>query len=368
MRALDAGRLSADDVVVRREASACLGCRACEPVCPAGVPYGALLETWRAQVWRGRRRPLLARALCVGVRTSLPARTAALVRRPASTPLGPGPHLLLGCAERVLFPGVSRAARRLDPSLDAPSSQGCCGALHAHNGAPEVGRQMALRLGAALPGRIVTTSGGCAAHLVSHLGADRVLELSQHLSGWWKPDHEVRVGDRLARVAVSDSCHLANALGVRDEPRRLVSAVAELVELSTAGVCCGAAGSYSLLEPKRSREILSWHLSAIAAADPDFVVVVNPGCQRQLARGLRRHGLRPRVMHLAELLALSLDEGRSERPLRPSVPRSDRQAWSVPSRPPPRLGRAGPENQRAETLLSTTRKTHCIPRRHSRDD
>jgi len=348
MRALDAGRLSADDAVVRREASACLGCRACEPVCPAGVPYGALLETWRAQVWRGRRRPLLARALCVGVRTSLPARTAALVRRPASTPLGPDPHLLLGCAERVLFPGVSRAARRLDPSLDAPSSQGCCGALHAHNGAPEVGRQMALRLGEALPGRIVTTSGGCAAHLVSHLGADRVLELSQHLSGWWKPDHEVRVGDRLARVAVSDSCHLANALGVRDEPRRLVSAVAELVELSTAGVCCGAAGSYSLLEPKRSREILSWHLSAIAAADPDFVVVVNPGCQRQLARGLRRHGLRPRVMHLAELLALCLDEGRPDRAPCRAAPPADRRGTVRAGPPSAPVGAGRPRRDVAE--------------------
>ena len=57
MRALETGVLTDDDPTVHEESSFCLGCRACEPVCPAGVQYGALLEEWRDHLWKGRRRP-----------------------------------------------------------------------------------------------------------------------------------------------------------------------------------------------------------------------------------------------------------------------------------------------------------------------
>ena len=88
---------------------------------------------------------------------------------------------MLGCFERSLFPEVSRSALALAPELAVPGNQGCCGALHAHNGEPERGRQLAERLGAQLPGKIVTTSGGCAAYLSSVLGRDRVVEVSEYL-------------------------------------------------------------------------------------------------------------------------------------------------------------------------------------------
>ena len=63
MRALETGRLDEDDPSVAEQASYCLGCRACESACPAGVEYGALLEEWRDHQWRGRRRPWMARLL-----------------------------------------------------------------------------------------------------------------------------------------------------------------------------------------------------------------------------------------------------------------------------------------------------------------
>src|SRR6202046_5255403 len=63
MRALETGVLSDDDSTVNEEASFCLGCRACEPVCPAGVQYGELLELWRGYQWAGRRRALVVRLL-----------------------------------------------------------------------------------------------------------------------------------------------------------------------------------------------------------------------------------------------------------------------------------------------------------------
>lgn len=328
MRALETGRLDPDDDRLREESSFCLGCRACEPVCPAGVQYGQLLEEWRDHQWRGRHRPPLAYLLTrVAERTPL-VRAMGLVRRPARTPARPGgPSLMLGCFERGLYPGVSRAVRALLPGIAVPQNQGCCGALHAHNGESERGRELARRLGDQLPGVIVTTAGGCAAHLASVLGRDRVHELSEHLvTTGATPTGEITVDGRRARVAIQDSCHLRNGLGVSAQPRELIGAVAEFVPVAGDGSCCGSAGTYSLLRPRDSRRILDPKLDAFEAAGVDYVVAVNPGCLRQLRTGLRRRGSRIRAVHLADLLAAAS----GGRPLprgarwRPSLPWSRR--------------------------------------------
>jgi glycolate oxidase iron-sulfur subunit len=357
MRALQDGSLAGDDPTLREQSSFCLGCRACEPVCPAGVQYGQLLERWRVHQWRGRRRPLLVRLLTRAAAQRRAIQLAGRLRRAARGPAagreatapataGPvplgqasrsGPHLMLGCFERVLFPRVSVAARSLAPELAAPTSQGCCGALHAHNGELDEGERLARRLGEALPGRIVTTSGGCAAHLAGVLGRERVAELSEYLGDRNATLGEVivagrrtltgagsasvagrrtltgagsaSVAGRRARVALQDSCHLRNGLGVWREPRQLLRAVADYVELPDAGGCCGAAGTYALLRPRDSRRVLAPKLDQIEAAGIDYLVVVNPGCQRQLITALRRRRSRVRVLHLAELLSLAR-EGR----------------------------------------------------------
>ncbi len=221
MRALESGTLPADDPTLAEQASFCLGCRACESVCPAGVQYGELLEQWRGFQWTGRRRPLVVRFLIFAAERAWAHRIAGRLRRAAHTPAGASQHsLMLGCFERSLFPGVSRSALALAPELAVPSNQGCCGALHAHNGEPGRGRQLAEQLGAQLPGQIVTTSGGCAAHLSSVIGRDRVSELSEYMLH--RVTGQVRIADRLARVALQDSCHLRNGLNVWREPRALL--------------------------------------------------------------------------------------------------------------------------------------------------
>jgi glycolate oxidase iron-sulfur subunit len=320
MRALENGNLDEDDPRLREESSFCLGCRACEPVCPAGVQYGELLEEWRDHQWRGRRRPLVAQALMLVVSRKPVVRALGLPRRHARTARGSADlNLMLGCLERALYPGVSRAVRRLLPDLAVPADQGCCGALHAHNGESAQGKQMARRLGEQLPGVIVTTAGGCAAHLVSVLGRERVHELSEHLvSTGTGPVGQLLSGGRRARVALQDSCHLRNGLRVFVEPRKLIAGVAEFVPVPGDDSCCGAAGTYSLLRPRDSRRIVESKLDSIEAADVDYVVVVNPGCQRQLEIALRRRRSRVRVVHIAELLAAAADGA----PLPHGVPRS----------------------------------------------
>jgi glycolate oxidase iron-sulfur subunit len=312
MRALETGVLSDDDPTVQEESSFCLGCRACEPVCPAGVQYGALLEEWRDHTWdRGPRRRLRLKPLLWGANRPWRLRAMGLVRRHARGRGGDGPQLMLGCYERALFPSVSRAARALVPALRVDPGQGCCGALHAHNGELQRGRELAEDLGRRLDGTILTTAGGCAAHLVSVLGADRVRELSQYLA---EADHDPRPAPGAAdhspdpaagrpRIALQDSCHLRNGMGVFRQPRELIREVGEYVELPSASECCGAAGTYSILRPRDSKRILDDKLDQIEAAQVDLVVAVNPGCLRQLQTGLKRRRSRVRAVHLAKLLA-----------------------------------------------------------------
>lgn len=307
MRGLETGQLAQDDPTLAEESSFCLGCRACEPVCPAGVHYGELLERWRDFQWAGSQRPLLVRPLMWLVDRTWRFAFGGTVRWHARTRRRSGPHLMLGCFERLLFPNVSRVARQLRPELDAPTNQGCCGALHAHNGELERGRQLARELGERLPGTIVTTAGGCAAHLSDVLGRPRVMELSEYLVREGTPPlAPLLVDGRRARVALQDSCHLRNGMGVFREPRELIARVADLVELPHAGTCCGAAGSYSVVRPKDSRRVLNPKLDEMQNAGIDYVVVVNPGCQRQLITGLRRRRSGIKVLHLAELLAASV--------------------------------------------------------------
>ena len=307
MRALETGVLPEDDPTLVEESSFCLGCRACEPVCPAGVRYGALLEEWRDRLWGGARRPWRLKALLWAVDRSSRVRALGIPRRHArrTRRARNGPHLMLGCFERALYPRVSRSASRLAPELSVSPAQGCCGALHAHNGELERGNALARELGEALPGTIVTTAGGCVAHLAGVLGPERVRELSQWLVERDGTAATSAPRQAALRIGLQDSCHLRNGLGVYQEPRELLARVGEYVELPSAGACCGAAGTYSILRPQDSARVLDRHLDEIADADLDVIAVVNPGCYRQLDQGVRRRRLRTRVMHLAEVLESS---------------------------------------------------------------
>ncbi|NUR29945.1 MAG: (Fe-S)-binding protein, partial [Catenulispora sp.] len=166
MRLLETNELPPDDETLAEESSLCLGCRACETVCPAGVQYGHLLEEWRDSQWTGRKRPWVVRPLLMVANRKWLLRMLGAVRFGARRRKTAGQHtLMLGCFERALFPSVSRSLAALDPTISVHPDQGCCGALHAHNGELEQGRRLARELGERLPGTIITTSGGCAAHL-----------------------------------------------------------------------------------------------------------------------------------------------------------------------------------------------------------
>ncbi len=160
-------------------------------------------------------------------------------------------------------------------------------------------------------GPIVTTAGGCGAFMADYgtlLGTPeaeafgaRVRDYSTLLAG-----RDLHAEGPPLRVAYQDSCHLRNGQKVTREPRALLASLpgVEVVDLPSAGRCCGAAGTYALMRPDDSLRFLDAKLGEIAEAGVDAIVSGNPGCLLQFRQGVQRADLRGvRVLHTAELVA-----------------------------------------------------------------
>jgi len=304
----------------------CLGCLACEPACPSGVPYRNLISPFRAQAQRKFTRPpgerlrrwLAARTIPFPARFRLALRGAALGRRlgrlvpavlrpmlelaPPSIPpavglpsvtAARGQHrtrvaLLSGCAQQVLEPDINVATIevlvRNGVEVVVPEAQGCCGGLAWHTGDLEAARAFARRNLDAFPDdvdAILTNAAGCGSalheyHLILRGTPDetraeafrkRVIDVSVFLArlGLREPP----VGWPKPRpVAYHDACHLANAQNVRAEPRTLLRAIPglELRELADAHLCCGSAGTYNMDQPEIAASLGAQKAAAVASA------------------------------------------------------------------------------------------------------
>jgi glycolate oxidase iron-sulfur subunit len=101
-----------------------------------------------------------------------------------------------------------------------------------------------------------------------------------------------------------DACHLAHGQGIREEPRKLISAIPglKLVEMDEADTCCGSAGIYNVLQPTMARTLLERKYAHIEATGANVVVTGNPGCHAWIAQAAREHGKKLEVLHTIELL------------------------------------------------------------------
>lgn len=323
MQRLVAGDLTVEEA--REPLDRCLGCRACETACPSGVHYGELLEIARdggAQTPSLQVRTLLSfvkrpRLLALMLRAGRPlaglmpgtaGRSGRSLDSHASVtwerrrPGGPQAVVLRGCVMREAFAAVQQAA--VDSLATAGydvvggPEQGCCGALHLHNGELTTGEGMREALLRGLPDGaiLVSTAAGCGAALRER--DERVLDLSEALVQAPNPPR----GSAGGPVAVFDACHLLHAQGVREAPRALLRGAGyEPVELAGAGRCCGAAGVYAFTQPKLSQQLASSRVEAIRASGAPVVSCGNPGCALQLRTALREAQLDVRVAHPAEL-------------------------------------------------------------------
>jgi glycolate oxidase iron-sulfur subunit len=220
------------------------------------------------------------------------------------TPGGPTAVVLRGCVMREAFGAAQQAAvdalGAAGYDVVAGPDQGCCGALHLHNGELSTGEEMREQLLAAIPAGaiLVSTAAGCGAALRAH--DERVLDLSEALVRAPRPLRGTGGGP----VAIFDACHLLHAQGVREAPRELLRALGhEPVELTGNGRCCGAAGVYAFTQPELSRQLAGSRVEAIRASGARVVSCGNPGCALQLRGALSEAGLEVRVAHPAELAA-----------------------------------------------------------------
>lgn len=353
VRSADEGKLDWQEDV-KPHLDACLGCLACMTACPSGVDYSEILEIARDKI--EEQSPVVPKKLLLSSTTYPPALKVQLLvggmlpgkRIPgfiskllsgeppevdlpqaqhsaAFPPLeesGPLPpvkgevYFLEGCAMRVLFPRVHQATRRLLRRVGyvvRETPQGCCGALHAHNGYLEEARNMANRLMRAMPYDlpVVVNSAGCGSTMKRYdeltgeaRFGGRVVDASEFLLSHGLMDALAGSPGLPITATYHDACHLAHGQRITTEPRQLLAAIPQLnlVPLPEADMCCGSAGIYNVTQPKMARELVERKYANIAATGASVVATGNPGCHAWIAQAAREHGQGVQVLHTMELL------------------------------------------------------------------
>jgi glycolate oxidase iron-sulfur subunit len=323
----------------------CLGCRACETACPSGVEYARLLDIGRTHIERLSPRPLgerlkrflLCRVLPYPRRLRPLLRAAQLLRPllphavarhiPAHCPPAawPAPRharralLFEGCVQPLLAPGINAAAARLLDRLGigVVPAPGCCGALSHHLAAEaETHEHMRRNIEHWWPRiqagaeTLIVTASGCGT-MIKDYGrllrhdphyadrAERVSRLTRDISEVVAAEAPTApaVGAP-RRIAFHSPCSLTHGQGLAGVTESLLSRLGfELVPVADPGLCCGSAGSYSILQPALSRPMLRAKVAALEAGDPDLIATANIGCHAYL-----RQEARVPVVHWVELL------------------------------------------------------------------
>jgi glycolate oxidase iron-sulfur subunit len=223
-----------------------------------------------------------------------------------------------------LFGSTNRATERTlevnDYRMVAAPKQRCCGALHAHSGDLETARSLARANVAAFERSnaelVVTNAAGCGAMMkeYGHLLRDDVAwaERAAQLSAKVRDVSELLaaagpkppVAAVPATVTYDAPCHLLHAQRISAQPLQLLRAIPglELVPLTDADQCCGAAGIYNLIEPETSDAVLSPKIRNIEATRAAFVATGNPGCLMQIGAGLRDARVSAHAVHPVDLL------------------------------------------------------------------
>ena len=317
----------------------CLTCRSCESTCPSGVRYGRLVDIGREVVEKRVARPagqravrwllkefvpragLFGASMALGraVKPLLPGMLKAKVpdvRAPGRWPEHRHPRrwiALAGCAQPAMAPSVNRAAARvLDAigiSLVEVAGAGCCGAVRYHLNDQPGGLDDARRnvdAWAPLLERgevegILMTASGCGVQVreYGHLLAgdaryrdrarqigESTLDLSELLTrevASLERALQARGGGRGERISFHAPCTLQHGQKIRGVVERLLLAAGyELTVVADAHLCCGSAGTYSLLQPELSMRLRDNKLAALGAGGPTRIASANVGCMTHL--------------------------------------------------------------------------------------
>ncbi len=331
----------------------CLTCRSCETTCPSGVRYARLLEIGRHFVEEKVPRPLFQRLQRKALRLIVPypervapLLTIARIMRPllpksvkkhvapASPVMQPSFNqhqrkmlLLDGCAQKALTPQTNVAATRLLDRLGitlAPAAKaGCCGALSQHLSAEEEALAFMRRnIDAWWPEveagceAIIITASGCGTTIKeygallqhdSHYAekAARVSALARDISEVIAAEDLSTLGNvgRGRKIVFQSPCSLQHGQQLAGVVEGVLSALGfELQSYPDGHLCCGSAGSYSILQKELSQQLLENKVSALQSSGAELITTANVGCQLHIAS---RAGLP--VRHWLELLDRSSD-------------------------------------------------------------
>lgn len=311
----------------------CLTCRNCETTCPSGVRYGRLVEIGREvieqqvqrslseRLLRGAlrrflRSPLFGMSLALGrlARPVLPASLRRRVPESRPAPRRPGRQharrmlLLEGCVQPALSPDINASAARvldrLGIELVSVPAAGCCGAIDQHLGAFEAARaQIRRNIDAWWPQvqagaeAIVMTASGCGTQVKDYgaLLADdpAYAEKAAHIAALTRDLSQVLAeadlsGFRVSRrrIAFHPPCTLQHGQKLRGVVEGILTRLGfELLPVADSHLCCGSAGTYSILQGDIAGRLREDKLHKLQANGPELIATANIGCQTHLASG-----------------------------------------------------------------------------------
>lgn len=317
-----------------RHLDRCLTCRACETTCPSGVEYGRLADIGRHALEQEVKRPVLSQMirwlllrilphqqrfallLRIGqlVKPILPrflAREIPAMQVELSRPSREHKRkmiLLSGCAQAAATPNTNNATARVLDRLGITAvesvNSGCCGAASYHLSQHEQARQFArnnidawwpdVELGAE---KVIVSASGCGNIVKDYgvlLGDDPAYaQKARQISHIACDLSEVMLGENLEllqlektekSVAVHCPCSLQHGQQLPDSVDNLFKALGiPTAQTRDKHLCCGSAGTYSILQPTMSRDLLRNKVGALTINKPDEIVTANVGCQLHLA-------------------------------------------------------------------------------------
>ncbi|MES9853722.1 MAG: (Fe-S)-binding protein [Candidatus Thiodiazotropha sp. L084R] len=325
----------------------CLSCRACESACPSGVRYGKLLDATRAmiatkrhgvtplkivinqlssvrrfniwnrifQIFRHlglvaltRKLPLPRIQRLLSITDHLPSKPSHRAGfYPASIPTSRSVQLFTGCVgsqveDRLIYNSL-QILSRLGYAVDIPREETCCGALHRHNGFPadadklcDTIREQTHKSSAQ---HLVTIATACHLELdeqrTSELPVISIIDLLLQLPADDIP--ALKPLDKKAAIHIPCSSHSDHSWALLSKIPEL-----ELSNLPENDICCGAAGSYMLTQPKLSLQLGWAKIDHLKASGADILITTNTGCAMQFRQLIKEAGLSIEVFHPIELI------------------------------------------------------------------
>jgi len=311
----------------------CLTCRACETTCPSGVQYGRLVEIGRELTAQQIQRPVVEKMARYALRKIIPypERFAALIKignmlspllpttlhkkiptLPQTTSRPETKHqrrmlVLEGCAQRVVTPETNSSAARilnhLGIELLSADKAGCCGAVSHHLSAVDEGLDfMRNNIDAWWPyveqgvEAIIITASGCGT-MIKEYGQllkddSEYAEKAGIISALAKDISEILKDENLSsiklntdkNIAFHSPCTLQHGQKLQGVVESILSNLGfTLTEVADPHLCCGSAGTYSILQPTLSKQLLNNKINSLQQNQPDVIATANIGCQMHIS-------------------------------------------------------------------------------------